>query len=105
MEKDYRKFVTICDSSNSYANNSYIQTALIDDSVKDVKKDLFYNCKNLRNVIISNKVKSIDLNAFDGCNFLKEIRITHSDEMIWNDTNWFKELKDWCSYKSIKLIC
>ena len=104
MEK-YRKFITFYAGSSSYANNSYIQTALIDDSVEDIPNDLFYNCKNLRNVIISNKVKSIDLSAFDECSSLQEIRIAHSNEMIWNNTNWFKELKDWCDTKLIKLIC
>jgi len=57
---------------NDYSKLNYLN---IPDSIDEICKFAFSNCKSIENVSIPNSVICIDINAFQVCNFIKKINI------------------------------
>ncbi|MBQ4268863.1 MAG: leucine-rich repeat protein [Clostridia bacterium] len=65
--------------------NRYIREVIIPDSVKKIRSEAFYGCKNLRSVVFGNGITEIGDSAFCGCENLTDIVIPNNVKKIGSD--------------------
>ncbi|MEA4962946.1 leucine-rich repeat protein, partial [Lutispora sp.] len=53
----------------------YLETAIIPESITQIKKDCFWNCRSLKNVEIPSSMAEIGDSCFNGCSSLEYINI------------------------------
>ena len=58
-----------------YLNGELLTGLVIPDSVTEIKKYAFYNCKDLTSVTIPNSVTSIGVSAFEACDNIGKVNI------------------------------
>ena len=59
----------------AFANNTFMESVSIPDSVTNISKGTFYNCTVLKSVTMGNDVTEIGESAFEKCLFLEEINL------------------------------
>ena len=59
----------------AFANNTFMESVSIPDSVTNISKGTFYNCTELKSVTMGNNVTEIGESAFEKCLFLEEINL------------------------------
>ena len=64
-----------------YVNNVSITNLVIPETIKVIKNNVFYNCRNIQTITFHNAITSIGDNAFSGCN-IKSLTIPTSVDSI-----------------------
>ena len=62
----------------SVFSGTEIKSAVIPDTVKEIKDYAFYNCKNLASVTLSKNLETLGTNVFNLCRSLESIEIPSS---------------------------
>ena len=59
----------------AFANNKYVETVEIPDSIKNIGKGAFYNCVKLQSITIPEGVTALSANTFEKCLYLEEVNL------------------------------
>ena len=59
----------------AFANNKYVETVEIPDSIKKIGKGAFYNCVKLQSITIPEGVTALSANTFEKCLYLEEVNL------------------------------
>ena len=86
------EYINDFDYSDNYgfAENKYIKSVIVPDTVTRIAKGSFANCPKLENVSLGNGIKCISLLLFDNCKKMKSIKlpssITEIDELAFRNS-------------------
>ncbi len=74
---------TLADSyASTFKNCTALQTVVIEESVTEICKEMFYGCTSLTEIVLPSTVTLIERDAFAGCTNLT--RVVFSDPEGWN---------------------
>ena len=59
----------------AFANNKYVETVEIPDSIKKIGKGAFYNCVKLQSITIPEGVTALSANTSEKCLYLEEVKL------------------------------
>ena len=59
----------------AFANNKYVETVEIPDSIKNIGKGAFYNCVKLQSITVPEGVTALSANTFEKCLYLEEVKL------------------------------
>ena len=82
-------------SINTYSNPEclYIESVILPDTVRDIKNNTFYGCKNLQKLEMPEELETIGTEAFKDCVSLKEIDLSHGVNAIYTDAFYGTKIK------------
>ena len=72
---DYKNTPVTSIGDWAFANNKYVETVEIPDSIKKIGKGAFYNCVKLQSITIPEGVTALSANTFEKCLYLEEVNL------------------------------
>ena len=72
---DYKNTPVTSIGDWAFANNKYVETVEIPDSIKKIGKGAFYNCVKLQSITIPEDVTALSANTFEKCLYLEEVNL------------------------------